>query len=317
MASESWPNAAHNSGAVTTTEYEQMVFRGLGSGLVGSTSDTSVVYADGTGTRVVKIRAGKRAVVRGVAWYSGAADTSLPSLAENTSGSTRIDRVVLRLTKSTGVVAETVLQGTAGAGAPALTADNGTTGTWDLPLAQITVDSGATAIASNKVLMEAWFVGGQPIFVPNDNSWPASTHVTPGTVALQSDQNRVWVRATSGWALIYRDSFWITLPSSSGWTSGISQYRRLGNAVYVLWSGTRSGSLLPRNTDSTLAVLPEGFRPLAPSQTRVPTQIWTGSGVYHALVGIYPTGEIKLTDYEADIPTGSNVYMTPVPLVVV
>ena len=35
MASQSWPNAGHNSGEVSNAEWEVMTFGGLGAGLVG------------------------------------------------------------------------------------------------------------------------------------------------------------------------------------------------------------------------------------------------------------------------------------------
>lgn len=75
--------------------------------------------------------------------YKNTALLSL-AIANNSSGSTRIDRIVLRLNRTTNSLVAAILQGTPGAGAPALTQVAG--GTYELLLGQVTVANGAVTI---------------------------------------------------------------------------------------------------------------------------------------------------------------------------
>lgn len=75
--------------------------------------------------------------------YKNTANLSL-AIAANASGSTRIDRVVLRLNRTANTLVAAIVQGTPGAGAPALTQVAG--GTYEFPLAQVSVATGTLAI---------------------------------------------------------------------------------------------------------------------------------------------------------------------------
>lgn len=103
------------------------------------------------GSMFVSVATGE-AFVEGF-WYSNDAAFNLP-IGNNTSGSTRIDRIVLRLNRTANTLTAFVIVGTPGAGTPALTQIVG--GTWDFPLATITVTNGLAAvlvgnIADNRV----------------------------------------------------------------------------------------------------------------------------------------------------------------------
>lgn len=164
MASSSYPVGA-GTRVANDPQYEALAASWAAPGVVGAPTDTAVVFADGTGTRVVKIRANKRGNLRGWGWYSGATDFSMPSLAANAGGSDRYDTIVLRLSRSTYTVVEAVVQGAVGSalGSAALTqtvTEPLTTGTFEIPLAVVRVGPGVTAIQSTDVSNVAWYSSG-------------------------------------------------------------------------------------------------------------------------------------------------------------
>lgn len=154
MAQSSWPDPAA-SHAVSDTQYEQLAAGQYVDGLIGSPSDSPLVYADGSG-RQVFLRSGVLAQLRGHGWSSGATDT-VQSIAANTSGSTRIDLMVLGLSRSTWAVTAYPKTGTPGAGAPALQRDLGTSGVYEVPVAEVTVGTGVSTITADKIKPRAWW----------------------------------------------------------------------------------------------------------------------------------------------------------------
>lgn len=158
MAETSWPTVA---GALYTNaaQWEQMSSGFTIDGVIGAPTETSVVYGDSSAGRLVKIRANKLALVRGNGWSSGTSEFT-KTIAANTSGSTRIDLVVLRYTRSNRTVTVQVKTGTPGAGAPTLTQDAIGAGSdlWEIPLAQVTVANGVSVIAASAVVSTAKFV---------------------------------------------------------------------------------------------------------------------------------------------------------------
>lgn len=159
MASNSYPRTGYNSGALTNVEHERLTERSAPDGLIGATSDLPLVYADGTGTRTVKIRSGRSALVRGSYYESGGSDISI-TLDANSSGQPRIDMIVLRLNRSGYTVTEDKITGTPAASPspPAITQQTGSTGLWDLPVAQVAVASGATSLSAGTVTPLGWYI---------------------------------------------------------------------------------------------------------------------------------------------------------------
>jgi hypothetical protein len=84
-------------------------------------------------------------------YYRNTANKVL-AIAANPSGSTRVDRVVLRLNRAANTLTAIVIQGTPGAGAPAYTQVVG--GTWDWPVAQVLVANGASVLTNANVTDE-------------------------------------------------------------------------------------------------------------------------------------------------------------------
>lgn len=115
--------------------------------------DTSVLRKSGDGTNEpllveesavpaasVRVRIGS-AIVQG-SWYEADAEETVP-FDSNVSGSTRIDRVVLRATLALQVVRLEVVKGTPGAGVPALTQSGSI---WEAPIAQVSLVTSYTTI---------------------------------------------------------------------------------------------------------------------------------------------------------------------------
>lgn len=299
MASESYPNSAHNSGAVTTTEWEQLAHRGLGTGLIGSPSDSAVVYGDSSGMQV-KIRSDKRAAVRGAAWYSGATDITV-AISANTSGSTRVDIVVLRLTKATGVVAEAVVEGNPGSGAPSLTRDTGTTGTYEFPLARVTVAHNASTISAGNVNLDGWYLAPQPV-AGATTTLPAAADQAPGMLVYDSDEDEAYVSSGSALRLLYGDSGWLTPTAASGWAlDSRAKYRRLTNSLALTFAANRTGGNLAAGTDSLMLTLPAGYRP---SQEIQLVGYIDGGNIGRAYIDT--SGRVYIANYSQTFETGDT-----------
>lgn len=226
MAQSSWPSP-DNSRVVDDLSYEKLVAGQYVDGQLGSPSDTPLVYADSSG-RQVFLRSGRYAVLRGHGWTSGATDVTL-AVGANTSGSTRIDLVVLGLNRSTWNVTAYVKAGTAGSGVPpALQIDTGSTGIFEIPLAEVTVPNSATVTTAAQIKPRAWWSRPDgyassgtdtrpPSPATGEAMWESGTkYVWNGTIwertsnppaPVQSTQN-VTLSGTTGASGIGGDSTW-------------------------------------------------------------------------------------------------------------
>lgn len=149
MAESSWPSPS-NSRVVDDVQYEKLgLSYGASAGVVGDFTSPQLVYGDSSGMQI-KVGADRYALVRGHEWWSGSTIFT-KAIGANASGSTRTDLVVLRLSRTTWDVTTVVIAGTPGAGAPSPTQNIGTTGSFDLPLATVTVASGAATISAGNV----------------------------------------------------------------------------------------------------------------------------------------------------------------------
>ena len=218
MASISYPRSGYNSGAITSVEHERLTHTTAPDGILGIPSGTAAVYADGTGTRVVKLRANNYMLVRGSLFDTGASDTSI-TLAANSSGQPRIDYIVARLDRSAGyTVTETVVQGTPAASpaAPALTYNTGSTGVWDFPLAEVAVANGATTLASGTVTPRAWYVNEDGLILCTATTRPQHQ---AGRRIFQTDTNVWYYSDGSSWKI---DGVWTSSVSVGAAVSSVS-----------------------------------------------------------------------------------------------
>ncbi|MFI6337847.1 hypothetical protein [Streptomyces sp. NPDC050535] len=255
MAQLSWPSPGYNDRAVNDTEYEAMAGRFSDDGVDGAPTDTAVVSA-GTGL-TVNVRADAHASVRGHAWTSGPSTVAL-AVGANSSGSTRVDRVVLRLDRSTWTVRAVVKAGTPGAGAPPLTQQTGDTGVYEVLLAGVTVLNGAAAVS---VTRAETYIGARirPALSSHRNPNPVV-----GEMCLETDTGRIRAWNGDAWTIVYSNSGTVTLDALvAGWDSVASSVLEVrSGAVHLRLGGFRRvGSTLAADTESRLPVLiPSAYR---------------------------------------------------------
>ncbi|MEU8704214.1 hypothetical protein [Streptomyces sp. NPDC048565] len=302
MAQDSWPSPDHNGRAVTDSEYEMMAARFSDDGVYGSPTDPAVVTA-GAGLTVT-IRANVTASVRGHAWTSGTSNITL-TIAANSSGSSRTDRIVLRLDRSDWTVRAAVRQGTAGSPAPALVRDPGDTGVWEVLLAGVTVPAGATSVT---VTRGELYVGTRvrPALASHLNLYPEV-----GEMAWTTDTQRLRVWDGSSWRDTYMDSGQINVDSAlSAWsiqTQSVLQVRD-GSAHLRLGSFVRTAGALSGDVQSRLPVLiPAAYRHPTRDQYVIMyiSGLQIGRATLHSAATDGP-GQLWLTQ-KPDIPTGRSI----------
>ncbi|WP_157779119.1 hypothetical protein [Micromonospora sp. WMMA2032] len=244
-----------------------------------------MVYANGAGTRQVNVRASKSALVEGYFWQNDAVEFS-KTLAANTSGSTRIDLVVLRLSRSDYSVSVQVVQGTPGAGAPATTNATGTSGWWELPLAEVTVANNATTLASTDVVRRCWYLGEDGMILCKAATMPPPS---PGRVVYRTDTDQYLLSNGTTWSPTAEDSGLLSLALSSGWTAALNRVQKRNGTVVVAVNVTRS-TTIAAGTSVKVGQLPAGCYPTfdVPGQASygagngeaVRLKVTTAGGVY-------------------------------------
>ncbi|WP_309049290.1 hypothetical protein [Streptomyces sp.] len=238
---------------MTDVEYELLAARFSDDGIYGDPSDTAVVSA-GTGLSV-NVRAGVTGSLRGHGWMSGTSTVTLPVDA-NSSGATRRDLVVLRLDRSDWTVRAAVKTG--GPWLPSPTQDTGDTGVYEIPLAEVTVLSGASSVT---VTRGELYVGGR--FRPcTSTTRDPAPRVGDGCVETDTGRVRVW--NGSSWGVVYSNSGVVDISSPlSAWeiTTGSILEERNGNVHLRLGSFTRAAGSLSGPTESRLPILiPAAYR---------------------------------------------------------
>ncbi|MFM9637595.1 hypothetical protein [Streptomyces turgidiscabies] len=301
MAQDSWPSPAHNGRAVTDTEYEKIAARFSDDGVYGVPSDTAVVAA-GVGLSV-DVRPGVYASVRGHAWTSGTATVNLP-ISANSSGSARVDRVVLRLDRSAWTVRAVVKAGASGAGAPALTQDAGDTGVYEIPLALVTVPNAATAVT---VARGEQYIGSR---TRPCTSTTLPLTPQPGEHAFETDTGILRMWTGSAWVIAYQDTGEIALGAGyDTWSSASSSVGRMLNGIVTLRvAKTRVKSTLAvTDTDgSLLATVPPALRPLRPNHF-FGAQF---SGGHAARVEVRTDGGIWVRALSESVPVNNSMFLT-------
>jgi len=199
VAQTSWPQSTGTERTVDDDQYE-VLGRAFGpSGVLQAIGDTDVVYGDSSG-RHVKIRHGKNAYVIGQGWASDPTTDEIVAIAANTSGSTRYDLVVLRVTRSTWVTEVAVVAGTPGSGIPLTTHDVPTSGVWEIPLAYVIVTNGAATITAGNVINLAPLIdqSGNAIY-PNSNSLIRTVDQEYGLRAPVNDSGLIFESNGTNW----------------------------------------------------------------------------------------------------------------------
>jgi hypothetical protein len=240
VAESSWPSPS-NSRVVDDPSYEKLALSyGPVAGVVGGFTSPQLVYGDSSGMQI-KVAADRYALVRGHEWYSGSTIFTKP-IGSNSSGSTRTDLVVLRLSRTTWDVTVVVIAGIPGSGAPSPTQNVGTTGSFDLPLATVTVTNGAATIsAANVNYIAAHLRGDGGGYQVTQFASLAYVPVPQlGQQAILSTTGVIFYYAGTGWAALFvpMTSFTPVFTSTSGTvnmgTAGIldGRYTQIGRQVH-------------------------------------------------------------------------------------
>jgi hypothetical protein len=233
----------------TEAMWTKMAQHWLATGVIKSLLNELLVYADSTGMQV-KVNSGS-------AWIKGhyyeSDDIEIMAIGAADSVNSRIDRVILRLDWTANTMELAVLQGVAAVSpvAPALTQNSSR---WEISLAQVRVNAGATTITAGSVTDERYFV-------KNANSQQES--YVP--LVLQNG----WLNFGNGNydASVMKDEFGFV---------DVKGFIKSGTAI----SGT------------VLSVLPDGYRP--EYDVTCSLACYDGTNYVTAIIGVRSTGEIVL-----------------------
>lgn len=254
MAESSYPNPG-----VTQLQHERLLGRSQPSGLLGVPSDQPLVYADGAGTREVRIRASRQAIVEGYGWQNDASVVT-KTLAANSSGSTRVDLVVLRLDRTTWTVTSQVIQGSPGSGAPSpiTNAPGGSPDYYDLPLATVTIADGATTLAAATVTPVAWYLSPDGQILCTSTTRPP--HERSRRI-FETDTSREYISTGTVWLPTAGDATG-TIATFGGFSHDYAVLRRRGGMVTFALTARKTSAGLSANTEYRCANVPADFRPL-------------------------------------------------------
>lgn len=253
MAELSYPTAG--GGSVTDARYEALMAGTMPTGLIGTPALPDLVYADSTG-RQVKVQPSRAAIVRGFRWETDGAGI-VRAIAANASGQPRIDLAVLRLNRSDWTVTFQVIQGTPAASPvpPSYAVSTGTTGTYEMPLAQIYVANGAATLTAGNVTTVSWYIGPQLQVGTSTSVGP----ITPGQITYEHNTG---LGRLMGHVFSENGSR-VSLPvDNTGWDNpNIFLTKR--NGFVHLSVVMRRVTALNADTDSQMFVVPASHRPVA------------------------------------------------------
>jgi hypothetical protein len=239
VAESSWPSPS-NGHVVDDVSWEKLAINiGLSGGVYGDFTSPQLIFGDSTGLQV-KVAADRYAYVRGHEWWSGSSIVT-KAIASNSSGSTRTDLVVLRLSRTTWDVTVQIVQGTPGAGAPSPVQNVGTTGTWDLPLATVTVANSASTIAAGNVTYVAPHLSpdGGGLRVPTEAAAAYIPSPLTGMIAIVTDgtdlrySGSAWAQkwGWKTWAPTVYQHMLTTRVAVAGTTVNTARYLQQGKLV--------------------------------------------------------------------------------------
>lgn len=244
---------------VTQLQHERLLGRALPSGLLGDPGDQPLIYADGAGTREIRVRVSRQAVVEGYGWQNDAVVVT-KTLAANTSGSTRVDLVVLRLNRADWSLTVQVVQGTPGAGAPSATRSASTgsgSGVYEIELATVTVANNATTLAASTVTEKAWYLGEDGQILCKSSTRPPHQK---GRTAFETDTGRWVISDGTTWRNAVDDSGITSIALSGGWSAGTNRIQRRGGVVVLSLSASKSTTIAAGSSVQAGSV-PSGFEP--------------------------------------------------------
>ena len=132
----------------TSTDWREYFGCLVDNGVVRTKLDGLAVAAQAAPNKTVQVKTGAVFIEGSLRVFE---TTTNLSLSDNTSGSTRIDRVVARLNLTNRTVELAILQGAPGGSAPGLTR---TATIYEMSLAQVTLTNGFSTITSGNIVDE-------------------------------------------------------------------------------------------------------------------------------------------------------------------
>lgn len=295
MTEDSWPASTHTAVDDTEAEFERLMAYIEPSAVIGTPADTAVVFGDSSPGRIVKVRLGKYAKVRGYLWASGLADVSL-SIAANSSGSTRQDIVVLRLDRATQEVRAAVKTGTT-----TLTQNDPGVGSdfWEILLAQVAVPNGASVITAANVTRKENYVRPSSLIVTSDTLPAALKSLS----VYEWDTGKSKIGTGSAFVTSVEDSGEVPCTVSAGWTSPSGAVvRKYNGLVLCQLQFTRTGGNFV--SAITVASVPEHYRPGGTVRfTGIQQQ---GGHLYECKGAVAANGAITLDTF-GSVVEGGNV----------
>lgn len=230
------------------------------------------------------------------------------TLAANSSGSPRVDLVVLRLNRSTWTVTVQVVQGTPGAGAPAATRTPSTGGgtIYEIELATVTVAAGATTLAGSTVTDKAWYLNedGQ-ILCESDRRPPHH----PGRSAFETDTGRWILSDGTNWRNAVDDSGILAVAMLTGFSATENNLQRRGGLCVLNIKVQRTNAAIPAGSTTKVGNLPAGCAPTFPVQSA--SLYWAGgqpAGLRVTSSGLYVVTPAGVTVAEDRTVDGSLVW---------
>jgi hypothetical protein len=241
VAESSWPNPATGR-VVDDSGWEKLgIGMGAAAAVYGDFTSPQLIYGDSTGMQI-KVAADRYAIVRGHIWWSGSSIVT-KTIAGNTSGSTRVDLVVLRFSRTTWDVTIQIVQGTPGAGPPSSTKNLGTTGVYELVLAQVTVANNASTITAANVNYVGTHVGSDGNLQVADTASNSLTYVPQPYAGMRvsiAASGDVYTRnaANNGWLITSQTGITSYTPTFT--TTGTQPVLGTGGVIegeYSLFNG--------------------------------------------------------------------------------
>lgn len=317
MAETSYPIA--DGEGVTEYAYEKLMAQVAGVGRVNLASGVGgsgvasignkLVYGDSTG-RQVKIKPNEAFIFRGFRWESGT-EVIVRPLDVNTSGKTRIDRIVLRLDRSDWTVRLATIKGTPAdvPVAPQWTSNYGATGVHDVPIGRATVrsntGSGLPSLAAADVIDESTWLA--PTAHVGFSDW-MNRALPAGEIYTSPDNGRMWAGlGTSEAAIVGERGPFTKLAAAGGWTADNLYAQRVNGWTFFQGYITLNVADRAPHTDMLVCTIPPLYRPVRNFFFHVgmsPGQV--GFGHCEAL-----TGRLVITAYNTAFPQNGKLIIGP------
>lgn len=275
MAESSYPFAS--SSIATEDQWSSMFRMAQVDGVFATDPSATDLLVTGSNASTVALAPGE-AWVQGT-YYANSASLNVAVPTNSGGGTARKDLVVLRRDPSTDVV--TVKYKTGSTSVPTLTQTHN--GTWEIPLAQVTVAAGASVVPPAGVADQRWFTG-RPTALSNPTARRPPVKgqlIVEGKTVLLGSGTGFDTLAVAG-----QDTGWKPVALASGYAtqSATCEYRIKDGLGYLRGNFRKTSGNLPMDAITKFATLPIEARPAASRFGLVPIE-WNNASVGGTTVG--------------------------------